>query len=336
VALRLHEVIRLVSPALPPVLAGFLVVVAIAYSKPPTTSIYLLPPAKPPIVDMLAQKIAVKDSARFNGRVVTLFPITPKYPVDPWNEAALQQFAQATKLIRETGNDHLSTGLWWYQIPTLFEYNQFNSPALYALSRLALIQTPYPQQRNVLIYTRANERILELLGVSYVISPDSVETIGTVRQTESVAGKTLRLAELADPNLGSYSPTVVEHQNDIHAALVRVAAENFDPKSTVISADDLPAPLVAMAESSIYYDGENLHVLATSPGRSLMVVPREYSQCLELTANAPGLATLHRVDGLLTGILFEKRLDATLTFRTGPFHNPTCRYKDFLDFSSSR
>jgi hypothetical protein len=30
-----------------------------------------------------------------------------------------------------------------------------------------------------------------------------------------------------------------------------------------------------MAESSIYYDGENLHVLATSPGRSLMVVPRE-------------------------------------------------------------
>jgi hypothetical protein len=333
---RLYLAVVSISPALPSALAGLLVTLALSYSKEPTSSIYLLPPVKPPIIEALAQQIAIKDGDRFKGRVATLFPVTPKYPINPWDEAWLQQVNEAAKLIRETGNDHLSTGLWWYRIPTLFEYNQFVSPALHALARQALIQTPYPQQRNVTIFTRPNQRILELLGVSYVISPASIDLIGAVRQTETIAGETLRLSELADPNLGSYSPTIVERAGDIPDAIRRVAADGFDPKTTVISNDDLAGPLVPLTNSAISYDGEDLLITASSPGRSLVVLPREYSRCLELAHNAPSNATLHRVDGLLAGILFDKDLRATLRFRIGPFHDPTCRYEDAKDFRGSR
>jgi hypothetical protein len=41
--------------------------------------------------------------------------------------------------------------------------------------------------------------------------------------------------------------------------------------------------------------------------------------------------TLVRVDGLLTGVVFERDLDAVLAFRTGPLRNPTCRWQDYQD-----
>jgi hypothetical protein len=43
-------------------------------------------------------------------------------------------------------------------------------------------------------------------------------------------------------------------------------------------------------------------------------------------------ASLQRVDGVLTGLLFDRKVDTVIAFRTGPFHNPTCRYEDFREF----
>ena len=306
-----------------------LAALALTRSGPPVVSPYHLPPTRPPIVDMLANQTAMRDGARFNGRVATILPVTPD------SDAWMQQFVRASQLVQATGNDHLSLGLWWYRIPTLFEYNQFTSPAVHALRKLTLENSAAPQERNVTIYSRANPRILQLLGVRYLIMPPgSPGPIGVERQTETIAGETWGLSELAAPNLGTYAPTAVEYQGDIRAALERLATAGFDPTTTVVASDDIPGNLVPADEAALYFAGDGLRLVATSPGRTLIVVPREYSRCLELRVADSGNASLHRVDGLLTGVLFERRVDAVLRFRIGPLHHPLCRYEDYRDFDA--
>jgi hypothetical protein len=78
-------------------------------------------------------------------------------------------------------------------------------------------------------------------------------------------------------------------------------------------------------------------VVAESDGRSLVVVPVEFSHCIELHEAHPGEGngpSLLRIDGLLTGIAFERHLDAVLSFRTGPLHNPVCRWVDYRDMKA--
>jgi hypothetical protein len=67
-------------------------------------------------------------------------------------------------------------------------------------------------------------------------------------------------------------------------------------------------------------------------------VPLEFSHCIELRqrqpATQPDGARLVRVDGVLTGVLFEREIDAVLAFRFGPLTNPTCRWKDYRELQS--
>jgi len=44
--------------------------------------------------------------------------------------------------------------------------------------------------------------------------------------------------------------------------------------------------------------------------------------------------TLQRIDGLLTGVVFERRIDAVLSFRIGPFHNQMCRWEDYRELKA--
>jgi hypothetical protein len=285
-----------------------------------------IPPSLPPMVETLTSHTAIRNGAPFEGRVATVVPL--KSEVDPW----VQQRNGMLRLAIATGNDHFSTGLWWYRIPTLLEYNQFSSPAMHALRKAVLEPSARPHYRNVSVYTRPNVRIFELLGVRYLIVPATLGQTGTTRQIETIANETWRLEELPAPNLGTYTPTIIEHAPSISQMIERVASEDFDPRTTAIAAVDFSQALVPAKEIALYFSGGDVRVTGTSSGQTLVVIPREYSHCLELIPNGPGTASLHRVDGVLTGLLFDRKVDAVVAFRTGPFHNPTCRYRDFRDF----
>jgi hypothetical protein len=285
-----------------------------------------IPPSLPPIVETLASHTAIRNGARFEGRVATVVPL--KSEADPW---VLQRNGML-RLAIASGNDHFSTGLLWYRIPTLLEYNQFSSPAMHALRKAVLERSARPHYRNVSVYTQPNLRIFELLGVRYLIVPATLGQTGTTRQIETIANETWRLEELPAPNLGTYTPTIIEHAPSISQMIDRVAAADFDPATSAVTAGDLSQPLVPAKEIALYFSGGDVRVTGTSSGQTLVVIPREYSHCLELIPNGPGTASLHRVDGVLTGVLFDRKVDAVVAFRIGPFHNPTCRYEDFRDF----
>jgi hypothetical protein len=298
--------------------------------KSPTEAGYPFPPRLTPIVDELRAKIALGPNSSFNGRAATVLAVKQD-DQDPW----LQQFVAARMHARTVGNEAMSVGLWYYRIPTLFEYNAFISPAFHALVKRALQRPPVPHQRNITVLTYADARILKLLGVRYLIMKENGQPVGEQRAVEGEAGQRWSLSELSAPNLATYSPTSLEVRPDLASTLDFVLDERSDLGRSAVLRREVPGPLATLQSSSLTMVGSDLHLKARSDGRSLVIVPLEFSHCIELrdarSGSSPSNADLLRVDGLLAGVLFEHDLDAVLAFRTGPLRNPTCRWKDYTE-----
>jgi hypothetical protein len=311
------------------------VLVALGLSIGRSTRDYApFPPTVTPMANILRSEIGFMPGARFNGRVATIIPIDPDNPESPWQQ---QQHA-SLRVWRAIGNDQMATGFWYFHIPTLFEYNQFLSPTFHALVKRTLQRPALVHVRNIQIYTYADPRILALLGVRYVILPQESSTVGVRRAVQEIAGRHWGLFELPAPNLATYSPTVVEVRQSLSSTLDFVTDDSIDLTRIAAVTQEIAGPLTPADASSISNSGGDLHVVARSAGRSLLVVPVEFSHCLELHDRRRGLqgqdTRLVRVDGVLTGVLFERELDAVIAFRIGPLHNPDCRWKDYQELKT--
>jgi hypothetical protein len=297
--------------------------------KSPAAAGFAFPPRISPVVAILRDNIALDSFSKFYGRILTAIPVKAD-GMDAWS----QQFSAASQWAEVAGNDEMSVGLWYFRVPTLFEYNQFLSPVFHALIKRTMQRPPIAHQRNITILTYPNRRILKLLGVRYVLMPQPDALLGELRATEDRAGVQWGLIELPEPNLASYSPTSIETRRDLTSALDFVADDSVDLTKRAVTASPVIGALVPAQSSALAMANEDLHVVAKSAGRSLVVVPVEFSHCMELHELGLGTGTgavLLRVDGVLTGIVFEHDLDAVLAFRIGPLHNPLCRWQDYQD-----
>ena len=293
---------------------------------------YPFPPQISPVAAILKANVALDTSSRFYGRIFSAVPFKPDGG-DAWQ----QQLSVVSAWARAVGNDELSIGLWYYRIPTVFEYNQFVSPAFHALVKRALQRPPVAHQRNITVLDYPNARVLKLLGVRYVLMPQPDASIGEVRATENRAGQQWGLIELPEPNLATYSPTLIEMRHDLASMLDFVVDDKVDLTKGAVAREEIAGPLTPLRSSALSMADRDLHVVAESDGRSLVIVPVEFSRCIELTETHPGEGggpTLHRIDGLLTGIAFDRHLDAVLSFRIGPLHNPLCRWEDYREMKA--
>ena len=309
--------------------ALLLLMATLVIRKSPTAIGYPFPPRISPVVAILKANIALNSFSRFNGRILTAMPVKAD------SEDAWDQQSNATRdWARTSGDDEMSIGLWYFRVPTLFEYNQLLSPAFHALIKLALQRPPIAHQRNITILTYPNVAVLKLLGVRYVLMPQPDASLGELRASEDRVGGQWGLIELPEPNLATYSPTSIETRRDLTSALDFVADDSVDLTKRAVTASPVVDPLVPVQSSALAMANEDLHIVAKSAGRSLVIVPVEFSHCMELHEMRLGTGTsaaLLRVDGVLTGIVFEHDLDAVLSFRIGPLHNPLCRWQDYQD-----
>ena len=145
------------------------------------------------------------------------------------------------------------------------------------------------------------------------------------------------MIELLEPNLATYSPTSIETRHDLSSILDFVVDHSIDLSKQAVAQEQIPGPLTPISSVALSMAGKDLRVVADSDGRSLIIVPVEFSHCLELNETHPGQeggATVLRIDGLLTGIVFAHHIDAVLSFRIGPLHNATCRWEDYRDLKA--
>src|SRR5262245_28369360 len=125
----------------------------------------------------------------------------------------------------------------------------------------------------------------------------------------------LYLYELADVNIGQFSPTEVRLSNDANQILTQISDRD-------LRLDHEPLRKAELVSFSVERDG--FTVRAKSEGHSVLLLPWEYSHCLKIQSRS-GAARLFRADLLLTGVLFAGELDATITFHTAPLIDSRCR-----------
>jgi hypothetical protein len=289
------------------------------------------PPLSPPIVTLLRDEIALKPGELFRGRVATLTGQSLQMSGVSWPDL----HAGDAELTKRYGNDHRTVGLWYYDIPTLFEYNQFMTPPYYLVTRTFLANDGDRQMRNIMALRKPDLRLLRALGVRFVIT-DVPESGARARARVDSGGKpVLYLYELDAVNLGNYYPTNVIRVSSAREALAQMAGKDFDAAKAVVTDETLPADLVPATSSRVSVEKIGLRLTATSRGTSVLVLPFEFSHCLEIEPVERGTVPprLFRANLLQAGVLFTGRLEAILVFFTGPFRHAGCRVEDARDIA---
>jgi hypothetical protein len=301
---------------------------AVAGERPPVCVIYFsIRPT--PITERLRTNIAIQPGVQFRGMVATFDGAQGKTSVTWWD-----LYPYDLMLWQATGNDHRAVGLWWYKIPTLFQYTSFITPPYYLLLTDFLARREDRQARSVLVLTRPDERMLKLWGVRYVIT-DTDLGIGRLEiEIDGHQHERLRLVELDGTNLGDYSPTELRRVENFREGLRVMHEPSFDGQRTVVINEDVAGPLVPAQGAKLVYQKPGFSVQAASMGRSVLVLPVQYSRCW--TVSGKGDPVLIRANMMQLGISFQGELDANLVFRFGPIRASRCREEDIRDMERLR
>ena len=105
--------------------------------------------------------------------------------------------------------------------------------------------------------------------------------------------------------------------------------DTFDPERDVVVEEQIDGNLVPAQSVSVVTDfGPTLTVRAELPGRSLLVLPFEFSRCLRIDSEEQEPARLVAVNLQQTGLLFDQHVSARISYRFGVFDHPQCRRED--------
>ena len=289
------------------------------------------PPGETAITRYLQEEIGLREGALFRGRVANIAgtEFEPQYAGIPF----ISQHNYDGAISYHTGNDHRYYGLWYYSIPTLIEDNQFSSPFLHLLSSRLLRQPNEKDVRQFTTLTRFNPRILALLGVRFVISNKKLPGIEPattfVALPEHPEGWTLFVYELPDANTAGYWSTRPMQAESVRPVLQWMAE---GPENAIDAAvyEPVPGPLVDGGRHELRVYRDRLEVEAESAGASLLVLPVEFSHCLDLRSKTGHSARLLRANLNQAALAFSGQVSVELRYRYGPFHTG-CRFSDIED-----
>lgn len=294
------------------------------------------PPTATPLVRELAQQIALEPGSKFQGSVATFTGLVPGG--GQWVDI----YANDLMTSVATGNEHRAFGLWYYNVPTLHEYNQFMTPTFYLTTTRLLARPEDRQRRSVVMLTRPDIPYLRSLGVRYMITDFEYaeRSVELKRRMEVGTQGSLFLYELPGPNLGTFSPTTLHVAASAAEALARLARPGFSYETEAVAAEPLftdgtePA-LVPASAVELRMQRDRVEIDAASAGTSLLLLPLQYSRCL-LCSPRPGAAhgaapRLVRLNLMQAGLLFSASASVDIRFACGPFTHPYGRIADYLD-----
>lgn len=285
------------------------------------------------MAQFLASELRFGSGDAFRGRYLDMSITRPLeegvFPTGASLAAGLMKSAYDHVVIY--GNDLTIQGPRLGDIPVAMEVNRMNTPASVLFHGFLLVKEGQVERIDFRTITHFNPRILGLLGIKFVLShhPLDMATVQTLGKAHLPVGTALY--ELPNANVGQYSPTEAVLITAWQSVLERMAAPQFDPLRLAILHDKwAPDTPYAPAKATIAKTLKGYRVVATSAGASLLVLPFEFSRCL-VVKDLGGTARIGRADFFLTGLTFERTVDAEIQFRFGPFENSSCRLQDLAD-----
>ena len=235
------------------------------------------------------------------------------------------------------------TDLWDHNIPTLEEYGQWVTKSAY----LALEQLFNPSgtsnsgalRFNAAVFLHLYEldlALLPFLGVRYLITDLQLhDPLAALRaQQSSDDAPPIFLYELANPNLGNWSPTKTVLARSFSEAMTLLRSREFDPSATAVVFDPVEGPLVPAQNVSFRFVRGGFHVTADAAGPAALLLPVQYSTCWRTSADAKPAVALHRVNGFQTLLTFDLHVDARFEFTFGSFGGVGCRSRDVAELKS--
>lgn len=228
----------------------------------------------------------------------------------------------------------LLSHLWKKGIPTLEEYSQLLTPQMYYLVTRGLGRPEDEASgRNRVRITVPRVDLLRALGVRYVLTSDAedVPLRGAPRSRPVSEGHApgFRLYELAEPNRGTFSPTRVLTSGSAKGTVDLLLAAATDLERDVVLTEPLPGELVPAREAVLRFGAGGARVSARSDGRSLLLLPLQFSHALRLSP-AVGEGRLLRANLAQTALVFDREIDAGISLDFG-FGRTEARARDIAD-----
>jgi hypothetical protein len=281
------------------------------------------PPGEPPSVALLKQEVAVKVGEQFRGRVLTLAGMN-RPDRDP-NDEVIEVVRQYGYVL---GNNHW-LDLQYFNIPLANEFAHWTSPITFVFLRTFFGLRSDAFDKSVFYLRAFNERMARAMGIRLVVT-DAAAIAGGTLVYETMAGETpLRIFRMDGVNLGQYSPIRLARISTAKEAIAALEAGSFDPGRDGLIEDQVPYEIVPGRLLSLSAEfGPSLSVRAESPGWSVLLLPFEYSSCLRLQSIKGQSARLIAVNLLQTGLLFDRAVEAKISYEFGPLDQPRCRDND--------
>jgi len=232
------------------------------------------------------------------------------------------------------GETFTETDLWDLNIPTLEEYGEWTSVQAHAFLLRLLAPAGTATHSNYLRAFAIDPDILRAVGVRYILT--DAETLdpsavlrGFVSDPSSRRTPPVRLFELSNPNLGTYSPTQFVKATTADEIAQRIRENKNRLDEVAVVPDDIPSTTAKARNVVMIVERDGLRVQATSDGPAHILLPVQFSHCLAVVNGAA--ARLTRANLFQTLMSFDGTVDARIEFRFGLFADNTCRLRDGID-----
>lgn len=322
-----------------------------------------------PIIERLKDELVLEPGSQFRGAVVSLIggrgswirdEIQKQKNIQLDAPAVLFRVRTRNYLKEHCGNTFMYTDLWKHGIPTIEELWQMITIPMYTVFQSFLSENDFkiPIDRkykpiyldtDILQPYSLNARLLSALGTRYVITDKKIveaalvlvkaQNVPLIEVSANQVSESheLYLYEIKRPNLGNYSPTIPVHTKDLKEAIDLMKHSDFSFEQKVVLHDTVlvsEKSWVTAKNVSLSFQRNGVHVKAESEGTSFLLLPLQYSHCLQLMESGVSKNSdihLLRANLVQTGILFKNILDLELEFDPGAGFQSECRRKDVED-----
>ena len=266
-------------------------------------------------MNVIDSSIGLSDNNLFRGRSATFLGDLPNNAREANNLATFQ-------------NQYL----YQHGIPVLDEYSHGETGQFAQFAKHFFMNKSDQMVRNFIPYRVFDPSILQLIGVQFLFSDTPI-----AGQTSMASGgfrEPKFTYRLPNPNVGNYSPTNIYQAKTYDESFDLMSNVDFDPTNDVVLTNEkrIDGALVAATESKLTVERGGLNVKATSVGKSLLVLPIEYSNCMRFDSRTESQYEIKRVNGILVGLIFDQTVDVDIEYRLGYSMLGSCRIDDLFDF----
>jgi len=286
------------------------------------------------IVSILRKETALKLSGdKFRGRVINMGQESTPWRKDH-EQVGIYTFDSASALATDGADFRWS--LFYEGIPIYSDVGNFLSPfTVTAFHRLTGSKDNVFRMLQFLPINIPNTKLFSAIGVKYVITSAPLDISDSTLIIEEIVSENIKLYlyELKGVNLFNYSPTEVRISNKMDDILNGISNTDFEFSNSVYLSDNIESQLSKAKNSRAYFLKDRVAIAAESAGQSIILLPMEFSHCLELTVhtshNVP--PKLIRANGFMAAIIFEgESFQGEIGFKFSPL-NAKGKTADFTD-----